>query len=162
MLNMKQKVYIETTVVSYYTGRGSRDLVIAARQEETRCIWPKLLAEFDTYVSALVYEEARFGDPDASQKRIDAILPFPVLDVDSDAEALAKKILEGNAVPEEYPEDAMHIAIAAINGMNVIVTWNFSHISNPFKKMMIRQVVENKGYPCPEICSPEELLEATQ
>jgi predicted nucleic acid-binding protein len=159
---MKKRIYIETTVVSYYTGRGSRDIVIAARQEESRCIWPMLLSEFDTYVSALVYEEARFGDHEASRKRLDAILPFPVLDVDSDAEALAKKIIEGNAVPKEYPEDAMHIAIAAINGMDVIVTWNFSHINNPFKRMMIRQVVENEGYACPEICSPVELLEAMQ
>jgi len=54
----------------------------------------------------------------------------------------------------------MHIAIAAINGINVLVTWNFTHINNPFKRMMIRQIVENAGYKCPEICSPDELMEA--
>ncbi len=157
---MKQKVYIETTIVSYYTGRGSRDLIIAARQEETRCLWPRLLSEFETYISALVYEEASYGDSDAAQKRLDAIKPFPVLDMDTDSQILAGKILAGNAVPKEYPEDAMHIAIAAINGIDVLVTWNFTHINNPFKRMMIRQIVENEGYRCPEICSPDELMEA--
>ena len=157
---MKKKIYIETTIASYYTGRGSRDLIIAARQEETRSIWPKLLSEFDTYISALVYEEASFGDADAAQKRLDAIKSFPVLDIDDASKALAKIILEGNAIPNEYPEDAMHIAVAAVNGIDVLVTWNFSHINNPFKRMMIRQIVENEGYRCPEICSPEELSEA--
>jgi len=42
--------------------------------------------------------------------------------------------------------------------MHVVVTWNFKHINNPFTRMMIRQIVENNGYGCPEICSPEELL----
>ncbi|MBC8453897.1 type II toxin-antitoxin system VapC family toxin [PVC group bacterium] len=157
---MKPKLYIETTIVSYYTGRGSRDLIIAARQEETRCLWPKLLSEFETYISALVYEEASVGDANAAQKRLDAIKPFPVLDIDDESQVLAETLLGGNAIPEEYPEDAMHIAIAAINGINVLVTWNFTHINNPFKRMMIRQIVENAGYQCPEICSPDELMEA--
>jgi len=39
---MKRKVYIETTVVSYYTGRATRDLIVAARQEETRTLWPRV------------------------------------------------------------------------------------------------------------------------
>jgi len=62
-------------------------------------------------------------------------------------------------IPKEYPEDALHIAVAAINGIAVIVTWNFAHLSNPFTRMMVRQIVENEGYVSPEICSPEELLE---
>jgi hypothetical protein len=37
---------------------------------------------------------------------------------------------------------------------------NFGHLNNPFTRMMVRQIVENEGYECPEICSPEELLEA--
>ena len=69
--------------------------------------------------------------------------------------------MSDRAIPEETPEDALHIAIAAVNGIDVLVTWNVTHINNPFKAMMICQVVENAGYQCPEICSPEELMEAT-
>ena len=82
---MKRKVYTETTVVSYYTGRATRDLMVAARQEETRILWPRLLSEFDTYISALVFEEARAGNSEAAARRLTAIEPFPVLDVDDDA-----------------------------------------------------------------------------
>ena len=59
---MKRTVYIETSVVSYYTGRPTRDLVIASRQELTRETWPSLLTTYDCYVSALVEEEASRGD----------------------------------------------------------------------------------------------------
>jgi predicted nucleic acid-binding protein len=159
---MKTKVYVETTVASYLTGRASRDLVIAARQEETRAIWPRLLSDFDTYISALVHEEASKGDSMQAQKRLAALDPFPVLDVDPDTRDLAARLLANAAVPDEFPEDALHIAVAAVNGMDVLLTWNFSHINNPFKKMLIRQAVENAGYRCPEICSPDELMEGTQ
>lgn len=158
---MKQKLYIETTIVSYLTGRATRDLVIAAHQEETRALWPRLLSEFETYISALVYDEASRGDSDVAQRRLDAIKSFPVLDVDDETKSLAAQLLSGNAVPEENPEDAVHIAVAAVNGIDVLVTWNFTHINNPFKRMVIRQVVENAGHRCPEICSPDELMEAT-
>lgn len=77
------------------------------------------------------------------------------------AKSLALKLMSDRAIPEETPEDALHIAIAAVNGIDVLVTWNVTHINNPFKAMMICQVVENAGYQCPEICSPEELMEAT-
>lgn len=156
---MKQKLYLETTVVSYFAARPSRDLLVAGHQEATRELWPSLTAVYDTYVSALVYEEVARGDLDQASKRLEAIKPFLMLDIDDEARELAEKIVSGNGIPKEYPEDALHIAVAAINGIAVIVTWNFAHLSNPFTRMMVRQIVENDGYVCPEICSPEELLE---
>ena len=156
---MKRKLYIETTVVSYLTARPSRDLLVAGHQEATRELWPSLTEEYDTYVSALVYEEAARGDAEQASKRLGAIKPFRMLDIDKDARMLASKILAGKGIPSEYPEDALHIAVAAINGIAVVVTWNFAHLSNPFTRMLVRQIVENQGYICPEICSPEELLE---
>ena len=75
-----------------------------------------------------------------------------------EAERLAQSLIDGRGIPAEYPEDALHIAVAAIAGMDFIVTWNFSHINNPFTKMMIRQAVENEGYECPEVVSPDAFL----
>jgi hypothetical protein len=71
---------------------------------------------------------------------------------------LAQEIVSGRGIPPEYPEDALHIAVAAIGGMDFVVTWNFAHLNNPFTKMMIRQAVENAGYECPEIVSPDSFL----
>jgi predicted nucleic acid-binding protein len=154
-----KRLYLETTVVSYFVARPSRDLLVAGHQEATRELWPKLTAEYETYVSALVFAEAGRGDEGQARARLKAIVPFRMLDADDEAHALAKKIVEGRGVPREFPEDALHLAIAAVNGLDVVVTWNFAHMNNPFTRMMIRQIVENDGYRCPEICSPEELLE---
>ena len=155
---MKRKVYIESSVVSYYTGRSSRDVVIAGRQQSTQDFWPPLSRELLPHVSALVVKEAGNDDPEMARKRLDAIHSFSVLATTPDSERLAAEILASHGIPEEYPEDALHVAIAAIAGMEFIVTWNFSHINNPFTKMMIRQTVENAGYECPEIVPPDAFL----
>ncbi len=155
---MKSEVYIETTVVSYYTAWPSRDLVVAARQEVTRELWERLTTQFEPYVSALVLHEASQGDADAAQSRLKALTEMPVLEITDEVRQMAERLVTGRAVPEEYPEDALHIAIAAMNGMDFVLTWNFGHINNAFTRSIVRQVVENEGYRCPELCSPEELL----
>jgi hypothetical protein len=155
---MKPKVYVETSVVSYYSGRASRDVVIAGRQQSTQEFWPMLSGKLLPYVSALVEKEIGRGVSEIARKRQDAIASFPVLRTTPQAEQLARAIMDGHGIPGEYPEDALHIAVAVVAGMDFIVTWNFSHINNPFTKMMIRQVVENAGYECPEIVSPDAFL----
>jgi predicted nucleic acid-binding protein len=159
---MKKTVYLETTVVSYLAAQPSRDLMIAGRQQATRDFWEKLRAEFDTYVSALVLQEAGRGNVNQAKRRLEAIAAFPVLDIDDDARKLAEVIMAAKAIPFEHPEDALHIAVAAVNGVQVLVTWNYAHLNNPFTRLMIREAVEDAGYRCPEICSPEELLELEQ
>lgn len=155
---MKPKVYIETSVVSYYAGRASRDVVVAGHQQATLDFWSLLASELSPFVSALVVKEAGKGDPELAKNRLDAVRPFPVLQTTPEAERLAQTLLDARAIPAEYPEDALHVAVAATASMEFIVTWNFAHINNPFTKMMIRQTVENGGYECPEIVSPDAFL----
>ena len=75
-----KRVYVETTVVSYFASRPSRDVVVAARQEATRELWPKLVSEYESYVSVLVREEAGKGDEEQASLRLQAIKAFPVLE----------------------------------------------------------------------------------
>lgn len=156
---MKKNVYIETTVVSYLTSKPSRDIMIAGHQEATRELWPKLISKHESYISALVVQEAGKGDSSQAQMRLTAIAKFPMLDIDDEARFLAEKIIAKKGIPVEYPEDALHIAVAAVNGIEVIITWNFAHLNNPFTRKKVRKIVEDEGYICPEVCSPEELLE---
>jgi hypothetical protein len=60
-------------------------------------------------------------------------------------------------VPEKSKEDAPHIGIAATQGVDYLLTWNFKHINNAEMKSAIFHVVESFGFVCPQICSPEEL-----
>ncbi len=156
---MKKRIYIETTVVSYYVARPSRDLLIAGHQEATRELWPKLFDEYEPFISALVFEEARKGDQEQSKKRLAAIESIQMLDIDDSAMKLAESIINQRGIPEQYPEDALHLAVAAVNGIDLLVTWNFAHLNNPFIRMKVRRIIEASGYQCPELTSPEEILE---
>jgi hypothetical protein len=66
----------------------------------------------------LALEEAGRGDPDQAQMRLAAIAKFPMLDIEDEARHLAEKILAKKEIQIEYSEDALHIAIAAVNGMD--------------------------------------------
>jgi len=154
---MKPKIYIETSVLSYYTGRPSRDIVTVARQQVTREWWEESRQQFDTYISALVLEEAKGGDPIAAESRLEALKGIPVLEITDEAEELAAALVKAGPIRESHSEDALHIALATVNGMDFLVTWNFHHINNAKMKKGIANVAEENGYECPVICSPEEL-----
>jgi hypothetical protein len=156
---MKQKVYIETSVVSYLTGRPSRDMVIAAHQELTHQWWDTRASEFDLLVSELVREEAEGGDADASRKRMAAIATVAVLRTGEAAIALAERLVSQGPIPQEFAADALHIAVAAVNGIDYLLTWNCKHLANAVHRQRIEALVEEAGYACPVICTPEELME---
>lgn len=155
---MKETVYIETSVVNYYTSKPNRDLVIAGRQEITREKWSKILSYFEPYISVLVIQEAEQGDQNAAKERLVAISSLPVLSIIEQAEELASILIKDGPISPKNPEDALHIAVATVNGMDYLLTWNFTHINNAQMKSKIISIIEEHGYQCPIICSPEELL----
>ena len=53
--------------------------------------------------------------------------------------------------------DAAHIATAAINEMDYLVSWNFRHITNAQTIPLVKRICETNGYRCPEICTPQML-----
>ena len=157
---MKRTVYVETSVISYLTGNPSRDVIVAGRQALTIEWWGTCRHRFDVFVSALVVSEAEDGDPTAAQKRLVAIEGVPALDVSDEAKVLARKMVTGGPIPKEYPEDALHIAVCALNGIDYLVTWNCTHLANATLRRQVERFLEKAGFVCPVICTPEELMEA--
>jgi len=96
--------------------------------------------------------------PQAASARAQAIAGLPVLQLDQAAEGLAESLIANGPIPREKPEDALHIALAARNGMDYLLTWSFAHIHNAQMELSIRRVVEHCGYQCPVFCSPDELM----
>ena len=80
-----------------------------------------------------------------------------VLGISSEAERIADALITEKALPENSQEDALHIGIATSHGMDYLLTWNFKHINNAKKKLHVMQVIQNSGFTCPVLCSPEEL-----
>ena len=154
---MKNKIYIETSVISYYVAVRSENIRVLAHQISTSEMWEQL-SEYDVYISDIVVDEASEGSHNQSEARLIALKNFKILKRNEKVLKLTEMLLSGNAIPEKYPEDAMHIAIAAVYEIDYIVTWNFKHINNPFMKKKIRKIIGLAGYSCPVLCSPEELI----
>jgi hypothetical protein len=90
---MNSKVYIETSVISYFVARPSRDIVIAANQQATQEWWYSRKKDFEIYVSQLVIQEAGAGDEEAAASRLEALENFPLLDILDEAIRLVKSLL---------------------------------------------------------------------
>ena len=155
----KKKVYVETTVVSDATALPSKDLILAGRQIVSREWLERAAVEYELYSSFLVRRESLKGDADAAARRMAALANMRELQADDRAQKLAVKLLEGKAVPKEYPDDALHIATAALNRMDYLVSWNFKHITNAHTIPLVKRICEENGYVCPEICTPQMLQE---
>ena len=151
-------IYIETSIPSYLTARPSRDVRTAAWQQITLQWWDENRKHYDLYTSELVISEAREGHPEAAQRRLDALHSIKELIVDEEMEELANKLIFDGGFPSVAKVDALHVAIAAVQSIDFLLTWNCRHINNAETKPMIRTICQSAGYVCPEICTPQEIL----
>jgi hypothetical protein len=104
--------------------------------------------------------ELKKGDPIAAKKRIDVAAAFEVLATTEEALKLAEKLLAAKLLPRNSDVDALHIAVAAISGMDYLLTWNFKHINNASTRAGVVSLIASEGLQCPVLCSPEGLLGA--
>jgi hypothetical protein len=155
---MKPRVYLETTVPSYLTAWPSKEIVMAGHQQVTREWWESRRQDFDVFVSQFVIDEASAGDPDAARRRLEVLADLPLLDLSDDVQPLANELMKRVPLPAKAAADSLHIAIATINGMQYLLTWNCAHIANAELRVNIEAVCRDFGFQPPVICTPEELL----
>ena len=156
---MPGTVYVETSVVSYLTARPSGNIVIAAHQQVTRDWWGTRRRNFTLYTSQLVLQEAAGGNPEMAEDRLRLLEDLPALDISDEASTLARALVSAGAPPATAPEDALHIAIAVVSGLEYLLTWNCRHIANAAMRKTIEQVCRAEGYEPTILCTPEELLD---
>lgn len=156
---MNPSVYLETTIPSYLTAWRSPDLVMAARQQITREWWDDRRQAFDLFVSEVVLFEASAGDPVAAARRLEILDGIPLLEPKEDSDEIVQALVDELALPDRAAADAAHIALCVVNGIDFLLTWNFTHIANAAYRPAIDTVCRSFGYEIPVICSPEELME---
>ena len=156
---MKPKVYIETSIVSYLTARSSNDIRAMANQNTTTEWWENQRLKFDLLVSEFVIAEASLGHTDAAQRRLAAIAEVAVLEATEEVRVLGQLLIKQGAIPPKAEIDAYHVAMAAVNGIEYLLTWNCTHIANAFMRPKIEAICRANGYEPPIICTPQELME---
>ena len=102
--------------------------------------------------------ECSAGDPSAAEKRLAMVSEVPLLTITEQAVDIAEALVKERIVPAKAAEDALHIAIATLNNVDYLLTWNCKHIANPEIQRNIAAHLEKIGLFLPFICTPEELL----
>jgi hypothetical protein len=156
---MAERVYIETTVVSYLTARPSRDLIVAGHQQITHDWWDQRRGDYELCVSQLVLQEASDGDAQAAKDRLVVLATMTLLEIKEEAVDLAEDLVRAGALPPKAENDALHIAVAALHSIPYLLTWNCRHMANATMRTQIETVCASKGFRAPIICTPEEMME---
>lgn len=155
----KPVVYLETTFVSRLTGWLSPLDHVWAQQAATREWWRLMRHWVQPVVSELTWAEIDRGDSVCAEQRKTAIAGLPTWGYSTAASELAAELLRAGAIRKKKPDDALHIALAAVGGADILLSWNFKDIANDNKMPVIKAVVEGAGFRCPLITSPDKLPE---
>lgn len=83
---------------------------------------------------------------------------FTVLTLNDEAVRLAENYIRSGAVPASFADDAYHTAVAVVNAVDFILSWNFKHIVRRRTRDIVKMVNTLNGYGPVEIVTPAELL----
>jgi hypothetical protein len=84
---------------------------------------------------------------------------IPILTASPEVSALAQELVARGSLPTKAAVDAVHIAIAVINGIDYLLTWNCTHIANAAIRHKIEAICRQCGYEPVVLCTPEQLME---
>lgn len=149
MPKSKPKIYLDTSVISVYD-----DPRIPQRQAQTQEFW-RTLKNFEVYISEVTLNEINNNPNSRKRNRLLSLTKgFKVLSVTDEAEKLAQEYIRKKIIPKKYIDDAFHLAIAAVNDLEVLVSWNCRHLINLKTKREANKININKGYQEIELAEP--------
>ena len=151
-------VYIETSIVSHATARPSSDIQIAALQHQARNWWSTERPNFELVTSQLVIDEASAGDPTAAEERLKLLEGVPTVSINEAVRNLARAIVSASIMPQNASADALHVAAAAVSGVQYLLTLNCKHIANARELPRIYRLLDERGFGQLLICTPAEFL----
>ena len=154
---MKPKVYVETTIPSfYYEDRTDPEAI--ALKEWTRKQWDNYSDRYILVTSPAVIDEINSGDYPKKTKVLELINQLPLVPVESDVVEIVQTYIQHKVMPEDPVGDALHLALASFHKCDFLLTWNCKHLANANKFSHIRQVNVMLGLFVPLLVTPLELL----
>jgi hypothetical protein len=115
-------------------------------------------AKYELVTSQIVLAEAQRGDPDAASRRLAMLADIPVLDENPDTETLADELVSRSLIPTTARLDALHVATAALAGVQYLLTQNCRHIANAHALPRMYRLLDDLGLPGLLIATPIEFL----
>jgi len=151
---VKPQIYLDTSVISAFFDEDRPD-----RQALTSQFFDQATSQFELYLSEMTLTEiANTRDETLRTKMQNFTTPFMVLTNTPEVNRLAEDLMQHGAVPPSSLEDAYHIAMAIISGMDYLASWNFKHMVRVKTQKVVSEVTTLKGYHPIDITSPQELI----
>lgn len=152
----KQRVYIETTIPSfYYEQRKAPDIV--ARRDWTRRWWTDARARYELVTSPAVLDELAAGAPKRSAERSSLVRDLPLLPIEPAIADIVQAYIQHKVMPANPAGDALHLALASYHKCDFLLTWNCLHLANANKFGHIRRINILLGLYVPMLVTPLEL-----
>ena len=144
------KIYLDTSVPNAYFDERS-----PARQEATKEFW-KRLTRHQVFISELVINEIKaIGNESLRTDLLELVKGFKSLSSETEeVKALAKEYVTRGLIPVKYIEDAIHVAVASVNSLDALISWNFEHIVKLQTKREVNVINVLVGYNQLEIIEP--------
>ncbi|MEQ9620662.1 type II toxin-antitoxin system VapC family toxin [Coleofasciculus chthonoplastes] len=155
---MSETVYIETSILGHLTARPTDNLILAANIKITQDWWNDFRGSFVLYASEVVEDEAARGDQEIAHRRLNLLQSLMLLELTEEALELAQAFLNQSNLPSKASNDALHIALATVYGLDYLLTWNCKHMANAKIQRKLSQISSQLGYVLPIICTPYELI----
>jgi predicted nucleic acid-binding protein len=148
------KVYLETTLFNYYFDEDRE-----AHPATVRLFEDIATGKYEAFTSDYAVSELEDTISDKREKMLALIGQYgiSVLGLDQEAEQLADAYVEQGIIPVKYRTDGVHIAVAAVNDMDMIISMNFQHIVKRKTKLGTGSINALKGYRAVEIYNPMEV-----
>ena len=152
----KISLYLDTSVLNFYFAQDSPD-----EMQVTRELFVEIKrGEYEAFISATVLEEIAKAPEDKKRKLLNLVREYKltILKINEETEGLASKYIKSRIIPKRFEEDAIHIAVAVVNNLDVIISWNFKHIVKLKTKLAVNGISRQEGYKEIEIYSPKEVI----
>lgn len=155
---MKPRVYIETTIPSFYYEERSEP-EMAARKAWTREWWDNRRSHYVPVTSIAVIEELEAGNHPAKQECLELVSGLPLLPLTGEVADIVDAYIQRHVMPRDPRGDALHLALASFHACQFLLTWNCSHLANANKQEHIRHVNALQGLYVPVLTTPLELID---
>ena len=154
---MKKRVYIETSIPSFYFETRTEPEMIAMRNW-TRDWWDNHAHKYELLTSDPVLDELERGVYPNQEKAVKLIDGLPFLPVEAEVLDIVKVYIANKIMPKDPAGDAMHLALATYYKCDFLLTWNCNHLANANKFGHIERVNAMLGLATPKLVTPLELV----
>ena len=150
---MKPKVYIETSIPSFYfETRTSPEAV--ARRNWTQEWWDNERQKYELVTSIAVVDELRATPKLKREQCLLLINSIALLPISEEVIEVAEVYISQKVMPNNPTGDALHLALASWHKCDYLLTWNCKHIANANKAVHVKRINSKLDLFIPQLYTP--------